>query len=290
MTRRAAIIGTIVLSAAVTGCAAKLPQAAEHRPLKEGMAGTDIAVPPFARAPYEPISATDVVAIATREWRLFGQPIDDDPPGTRPPPLPEEKPEREPGLWERVGEYWWIALGPDARQGAWTGEHDETGYVFRADEDAKYAWSAAFVSYVMRVAGAGNRFPYSENHSDYINIARESGPGSLLTAMRLTDYAPVPGDLICEGRGRRGARLTFDDLPTQDRFPSHCDIVVAHQGEAISVIGGNVDDAVTMKHVPVTPDGKLATPDGTVLDTRYTWLTVLRVNYSAPPALAGPTS
>ena len=286
------MVGAIALSAAVAGCAAK-PPTAERRPPKEGMAGTDIAVPPFARDAYEPISAESVVAIAMREWRLFGQPIDDDPPGTRPPPPPDQKPEREPGLWQRVGEYWWTALGPDARQGAWTGKHDSTGYVFPADEDGKYAWSAAFISYVMRIAGAENRFPYSENHSDYINIARESGPGSLLTAERLTDYAPVPGDLICEGRGRRGARLTFDDLPTDFRFPAHCDIVVARQGEAISVIGGNVDDAVTMKHVPVTPDGKLATPDGTVLDTRYAWLTVIRVNYPGTPAPAtppGPTS
>ena len=45
----------------------------------------------------------------------------------------------------------------------------------------------------------------------------------------------------------------------------------------ITVVGGNVDDAVTMKHVPVTPDGKLARPDGTVVDTRYGWFVVLRV-------------
>ena len=42
---------------------------------------------------------------------LFGQPVDDDPPGTR-PELGEDKPERLPGLWQRVGEYWW--LGQDA--------------------------------------------------------------------------------------------------------------------------------------------------------------------------------
>ena len=36
-----------------------------------------------------------------------------------------------------------------------------------------YAWSAAFVSYVMRIAGAGARFPYSASHSDYIDIAKQ---------------------------------------------------------------------------------------------------------------------
>ena len=50
----------------------------------------------------------------------------------------------------------------------------------------------------------------------------------------------------------------------------------------IGVVGGNVDDAVTMKHVPVTPDGRLASPDGAVLDTRYPWMVVLRLLVPAP--------
>jgi len=45
------------------------------------------------------------------------------------------------------------------------------------------------------------------------------------------------------------------------------------------VVGGNVDDAVTLKHIPVTPDGKLATPDGSIVDTRYPWMVVIRVMY-----------
>ncbi|MBV8589335.1 MAG: DUF2272 domain-containing protein, partial [Acetobacteraceae bacterium] len=50
----------------------------------------------------------------------------------------------------------------------------------------------------------------------------------------------------------------------------------------LAVIGGNVDDAVTLKHVPTTPDGKLATPDGTVVDGRYPWMVVLRVLDQTP--------
>jgi hypothetical protein len=52
----------------------------------------------------------------------------------------------------------------------------------------------------------------------------------------------------------------------------------------ISVVGGNVDDAVTMKHVPVTPDGRLATPDGQVLDSRYPWMVVVRLLVATPVA------
>ena len=48
-----------------------------------------------------------------------------------------------------------------------------TASCFPASEDGTYAWSAAFVSYVMRIAGAGARFPYSASHSDYINLAKQ---------------------------------------------------------------------------------------------------------------------
>lgn len=244
----------------------------------------DAHVPDFARKPYEPFARNSVVGIALREWRLFDKLVDDDPPGTRPPPLPEEKPERWAGIWQRVGEYWWLGINAEEPQTAWTGKHDEFGNEFPAGEDWRYAWSAAFISYVMRTAGAGPRFPYAINHSDYINVAKQMALGQIagwaITAERLENYAPRPGDLICLGRGRAGG-VTYDSLPA-GRFPGHCDIVVQAQPGMLSVVGGNVDDAVTMKHVPTTPDGKLAAPDGTVIDTRYPWMLVVRVLYDVP--------
>ena len=60
----------------------------------------------------------------------------------------------------------------------------------------------------------------------------------------------------------------------------------AQPGE-LSVIGGNVDDAVALTHVPVTAGGLLANPDGTILDTRYPWFVVLRVLYDAEAEPAG---
>lgn len=271
--RAVALLGLALLSA----CAVPPPTAPTAAQI-----APDAHAPPFARVPYEPISRDSVVAIALREWRLFGAPVDDDPPGTRAPLPADEKPEREPGFWQRVGEYWWLGLNANDPDNAWTGKHDANGFVFPASQDGNYAWSAAFISYVMRIAGAGNSFPYSASHSDYIDAAA-SGQGGIVKAERPTDYAPQPGDLICLGRGRAG-NLKFDDLPA-GHFPGHCDIVVdnAVPGQ-ISVVGGNVDDAVTMKHIPVTPDGKLATPDGQILDTRYPWMVVLRVLYPAPPA------
>jgi hypothetical protein len=237
----------------------------------------DAHVPPFAKIPFETFSREAVVAIALREWRLFGQNVAD--------PQADAtrliKPEREPGLWQRVGEYWWLGLNAGSAESGWTGKHDGHGTVFSADTDGDYAWSAAFISYVMRIAGAGQRFPYSADHADYINAARRVSLGEtnawLVTAERVQDYAPRLGDLVCFGRGKaRG--LHYEDLPTPALFTSHCDIVVdtAVPGQ-IGVIGGNVEDSVTMNIVPVAEDGKLATTEGIVLDTRFPWMAVLRL-------------
>ncbi len=245
-----------------------------------GPLSIDDHVPDFAQRGFEPFVRDDAVAIALREWRLFGMPVDDDAPDARSIPTgPVFKPERRPGLWERVGEYWWIGQDPDEREVSWTGKHDADGGIFMYGNDSHYAWSAAFISYVMRVAGAGPRFPYSPNHSTYIDAAA-SGAATILHAQPVTAYAPQLGDLVCAGRGS-GERVRYEMLPTNYGFPAHCAIVVARETGQIAVIGGNVDDAVTLTHVPVASDGKLVGPDGVLIDTRYPWLTVLQVVYDA---------
>jgi hypothetical protein len=196
------------------------------------------------------------------------------------------KAERQPGLWQRVGEYWWLGLDAGSPESGWTGKHDGEGHVFQPADDGDYAWSAAFVSYVLRTAGAGPRFPYAADHAVYINAAKRMAMGApehwLVVAERPEVYAPQPGDLICFGRGPASG-LRYDDLPTPALFPSHCDIVVdiAVPGR-IMVLGGNVRDAVTATYVPVTVDGRLATSEGVVLDTRYPWMAVLRLTIDAP--------
>jgi hypothetical protein len=47
----------------------------------------------------------------------------------------------------------------------------------------------------------------------------------------------------------------------------------------LDVIGGNVDNAVAMRHIPATIDGHLAGPDGIVLDPDHHYFVVLRVEY-----------
>jgi hypothetical protein len=276
MRQAPAIFAVLILA----GCAAA-PAPAPPRVTPTGLAATITHIPPFARGAYEPFSREAAVQIALGEWRAFRQPI------SYPNVEPPEDDEREEGLWQRVGLYWWLGLDPSWPQSGWTGIHDQYGQVFPAGRDGFYAWSAAFISYVMRLAGAGGSFPYSENHADYINAAAEHIPGVALQALRIEVYAPQIGDLICLWRGARP--VTFDQLPA-GRFPGHCDIVVGIKPGQLAVIGGNVDNAVAMKYIPATADGHLAGPDGIVLDPDHHWFVVLKVLYqrdgTAPPSNA----
>lgn len=264
-------LSRVLVALALAGCARSGQPAGIAGAPAAG--GPDAHVPDFARRPFEPFGRADAVAIALREWRAFGMNVND---GVALETLQgEARPDHREGLWQRVGEYWWLGQAAGTRQSGWTGRYDEFGVPFAGDP---YAWSAAFVSYVMRTAGAGDRFPYSATHADYINAAAR-GNSPVLRAERPDAYAPRAGDLICMGRGGSAA-LRFDQLPTA-QFPGHCDIVVAADPGQLTVVGGNVDASVTLKHVPLTAAGTLAGPDGTPADDRYPWFVVLRVLYDA---------
>jgi hypothetical protein len=278
--RSRARLAALLLAALPLACAA--PPDVESSPeAAASVIARQTNLPEFVRRPYTPFSRADAIGIALREWRAFGEHVNDDPPDSRPPPLTDDKAERQPGLWERVGEYWWLGQNAQRREAAWTGKHDEYGSEFSGGRDVEFAWSAAFISYIMRTAGAGARFPYSPTHATYINVAKQMTLGTThgwaVIAEAPDVTPPQPGDLICFGRN--GKRLHYEDLPTTRNFPGHCDIVVAANGSLLTVIGGNVDDTVTVKHVPTLPDGRLALPGGIPVDSRYPWMVVLRVNY-----------
>ena len=188
----------------------------------------DAQEPPFARVPYQPFARGGGGDRATGMARLrvaggLSQPADFRRPAAR--------------ACQRVvaaGRRILVARSTDglARPGL-DGMHDAKGQIFPPDQDGQYAWSAVFIDYVMRMAGAVDRFPYSPGHAAYINAAREHGmgdkPNVALDAYPPGNYAPQPGDLICEWRARQP--VTYADLPTHAPFPAHCDIIVGvHAG------------------------------------------------------------
>jgi len=110
----------------------------------------------------------------------------------------------------------------------------------------KNPWSAAFVSWVMRSAGAGRDFPYSEAHVEYVRAARRNRCNNVTAnpfwAYRATEVAPELGDLVCRSRHKKVADVTtYENVTQGDTRPLHCDIVTAGpRNGLIMVTGGNV--------------------------------------------------
>ena len=236
-----------------------------------GCVAPDAHAPPFARDGFAPFSRAAAVAIALDEWRLWGSRVDNDPFSFE-PVAPDAIPERQEGFWQRVGEYWWQGQNAGEEAARYTGLYDGTGAVIPPAKKGDYAWSAAFISYVMRMAGAGRAFPYAPAHATYIDAAVR-GQTPLLTAENPAVYAPRLGDIVCFARGW-AVNLRFKDLPTQGFFPAHCGIVTGGGPAEIDMVGGNVDNAVTLTKIAGLPDGTLST-------AIFQWLVVLRVNYAA---------
>ncbi|SFR29846.1 hypothetical protein SAMN04488564_12235 [Lentzea waywayandensis] len=129
---------------------------------------------------------------------------------------------------------------------------------------ASHPWSAVFVSYVMRRAGAGTTFRYSAAHQTYVRAARENrlraDTANPFWAYRAIEVQPAVGDLVCAARQNSGA--TYDNIGDNQRRATHCDVVVEVRPGRIRVIGGNVGQTVGEKWLRTRPDGRLD-PSGT---------------------------
>jgi hypothetical protein len=142
------------------------------------------------------------------------------------------------------------------------------------------AWSAAFVSFVLKEAGAGNRFLYSAGHCDYFqHFVDRSGP-LLYQATLVTDFVPRQGDILHYGRGDAkqhdfaAARADFGD---DGWYPSHSDIVVSVdiQAKKVTAIGGNVGNSVKQKTYALDAGGFLK--DRKEGSQTFPWIGMLRL-------------
>lgn len=194
-----------------------------------------------AQTPYQ-----KAVEIANQEWERFGkQTIDID--GKL---VQKGGQEADDPYYLRVAEYWKNGVGLDL-----------TG------KDTHEPWSAAFISWVMKEAGMGDRFSYSEWHAHYIrNSIQARRRGDLSFAYwgyRLSERAPQVGDLV--GYARSGG-TSYDYQPAV--YPSHTDLVVAVRPQEIEVIGGNVQDSVSKKILKTDSRGLL-------VDKHNRWFVVM---------------
>tara|TARA_Y100000114_G_C11763038_1_gene331036 strand:+ start:1870 stop:2550 length:681 start_codon:yes stop_codon:yes gene_type:complete len=192
-----------------------------------------------------------VIRVAKREWEGWGKPlIGIDGKQIRGKTDLEEGR----GFVERVAKYW--------REG--------TGLKYDGSDTDK-AWSSAFISYIMKKGGAGDKFVYNQAHSKYIrdSIAnRKQGKfNAPFVGYRINEVAPKVGDLVCYHR--EDSNSDFYDR-TGD-YKSHCDLVVKKDKNQLEVIGGNVNDAVTKRIVRINSKGLVA-------DRNRKWFAVIKTN------------
>ena len=137
-----------------------------------------------------------------------------------------------------------------------------------------HPWSAAFISWVMRTAGAGNAFKYSSAHSTYTRWAkdnRESNNNNPFKAYRTTELAPQVGDIVCKRRAGSGAN--YDNI--RPGMKTHCDIVTDVQPGRLVTIGGNVSNSVSQTVPRTDARGFLSDPN---------YFAVIRIDGAQPSA------
>lgn len=189
-----------------------------------------------------------VVSVVKKEWKGWGEPIID----INGKQIKKGGFEADDGYSQRVGKYW--------KEG--TGKNLD-------GNDRLEPWSATFISWVYKKAGAGKRFKYDAGHNVYIrdSIAnRKKGKfNAPFVGYKLNEYSPKVGDMVCYAR-QKG--VNYD---TDYTYKSHCDIVVSSKPNQIEVIGGNVNQAVTKKILRTDSKGRL-------IDDNYKWFAVLKTN------------
>lgn len=137
-----------------------------------------------------------------------------------------------------------------------------------------WAWSAVFISWVMRQAGLTERqFLTGGSHAMYVVDARDGILPAPAFRVVPVPAMPRPGDLVCAPRGRD----KYLDNVAGIRFgatPMHCDIVVEvdRAARVVKAIGGNVQQSVSMEVIELGDSGQL---DG-VTNSHLPWLLVMR--------------
>jgi peptidoglycan hydrolase-like protein with peptidoglycan-binding domain len=158
--------------------------------------------------------------------------------------------ESDPTMRAALEEYWQAGTGSVPGTANWW---------------SNLAWSAVFISWVMRNAGAGSDFRYSSAHTDYVGAAKQNrlaNNSNPFKAYRVSEVAPRPGDLICVERQDADGNwsgVTYDNVDQGFRA-SHCDIVTEVSPGQIKAIGGNVSDSVSEKTVRTDANGRVSEP------------------------------
>ncbi|MEH2529754.1 hypothetical protein V1277_003871 [Bradyrhizobium sp. AZCC 1588] len=128
-------------------------------------------------------------------------------------------------------------------------------------------WSAAFISFVLKTAGASpTEFPISPNHSRYILAGLTNRVANRMNASIVyfdrNERAPRVGDLI--GFSRTASvrnRADLERLLPDTFFPSHTNLVIDVSPGKIKAIGGNLSQTINVVNVRTDSQGRIDPSD-----------------------------
>ena len=205
---------------------------------RAGLGKTPAAPRPGPGAPASGSLPARIAQIAAQERTRWGN-------GTRR--------ETDPGMTATLQEYYRVGIGEtvsagDLRSSTWQEAHP---------------WSAVFISWVMRTAGAGAAFHYSPGHYVYVSAAKHNAEkgdtANPFWAYPIEKVVPEVGDLVCADRTSHGhcGGVTYATIDNGTAWSTHCDVVLAVDRAArkLTVAGGNVSDSVKDKTVAIDAQG-----------------------------------
>jgi hypothetical protein len=116
------------------------------------------------------------------------------------------------------------------------------------------AWSAAFISYLVKLSGGGRGFKYAPSHSTYIidsiknRLENNSNP---FKGFKPEEVKIEVGDIVAK------PRQTGVSYNSKTAYKSHADVVTDIKNGFAETIGGNVNNSVAITKIPLTVDGKI---------------------------------
>ena len=136
----------------------------------------------------------------------------------------------------------------------------DIGSTFVSCTSKDHPWSAVFVSWCVKEAGATpSEFRFSKRHAVFVHKAIQdaiAGRG-VFHGLEIGAHAPKVGDIIHHNRS--GGRFDFDHARRNSDYASHSVIVVElgsdAEGRFALCIGGNESDAIRRSKVRLLPSG-----------------------------------
>ena len=201
----------------------------------------------------------EVVRICNEQWEFFDR---------------GRRKEYQKKVFRRIGDFWSQGADVSGRTGRsqvdfGNLDRDNPEVIVPDSRNKNPPWSAAFISFVAKTAGAGNRFKYSGAHATYILAAFDAAANSATTAKfiarRHTQHRPQIGDLIACGR-ERAKTATFDTVrdfvASTGFFPLPLRLRGRNRQRFRTLpIGGNVGHSVARKNWPLNAQGRIGDKD-----------------------------